>query len=67
MKFRARVTGHVNIRPEDRLLLRHTMLDGADFTDRELLQISVQASRLTNCRFDKIQFGQGTGNFYGGG
>jgi hypothetical protein len=53
--FRTRITGQVNLRPEDRLVLRHADLDGADFSDRELVQISVQASRLTNCRFDRIR------------
>jgi uncharacterized protein YjbI with pentapeptide repeats len=53
--FRSRFTGRVNLRPENQLILHHAELDEADFSNRELVQISVQGSRLTDCRFDKVR------------
>jgi uncharacterized protein YjbI with pentapeptide repeats len=55
VSWRARRTGRVDLGLEDRLVLQHADLDGADFSGRDLLQLSVQASRLVSCRFSGIK------------
>lgn len=45
----------MNLSPEDRLVLEHAELEGEDFSNRKFVQISVQASRLADCRFNKVR------------
>jgi uncharacterized protein YjbI with pentapeptide repeats len=62
--FRGRSTGRVDLNPEDRLVLQRADLNGADFSGRDLVQISVQDSRLLNCRFDGTRV---DGAYFGAG
>ena len=55
MEYGARSAGRVKVRPEDRVVLNHASLTGADFSGRKLLQLSVAGSRLVGCRFANIR------------
>jgi hypothetical protein len=55
MRFRAHSTGRVDVRSDDRLVLNHAELHGAEFSGRKLVQLSVAESRLVDCRFDGMR------------
>jgi hypothetical protein len=54
MRYHARVTGKVQIDPDERLVLDDVRLTGEDFSGRRLQQISVAGSQMIGCRFDNV-------------
>ncbi len=57
MKVEARVVGYAKIDPNERVVLKHTHLRGADFSGRKLKQFCAIGARLEHCRFNGIRIG----------
>lgn len=55
MSFESHSVGKARIGENQRLVLDHERLHGADFSGRKLVQFSAAGSRLDACRFDKAK------------